>query len=130
MEENDLTKRVDKRMSWIKSEGKAILFVDTSYTTEEEKIAMIYRLPHYGSNLPEGLDKAYLMIKGKGGFTGIEAFKHMIRYTKKHSYFEKSVCFGELHPIWVATMKVASNYLKYKVAWFKTQEEAMQHLLK
>lgn len=128
--EDNLTKRVDKRMSWLKFDGKAILFVDTSYTTEEEKIAMIYRLPYYGSNIPKECEKAFLLIKGKGGVTGIEAFKHMIQYTKKHSYFEKSVCFGELHPIWVATMKVASNYLKYKVAWFKTKEVAIEHLLK
>jgi hypothetical protein len=117
-------------MSWIKVEKKAILFVDTSYTSEEEKIAMVYRLPHYGSNLPEGTDKAYLMIKAKGGVTGIEVFKHMIQYTKKHNSFEKSAWFGEVHPIWVATMKVASNYLKHKVAWFKTQEKTVEHLLK
>lgn len=127
---NDITKRIDKRISWMKVKGRMILFVDTSYTTEEEKIAMIYRLSYYGANLPKGFDKAYLMIKSKGGETGIEAFKHMIQYAKKHNYFEKSVCFGELHSIWIATMKVASNFLKYKVEWFKTQEEAIEHLLK
>jgi hypothetical protein len=128
--DKDTTESIDKRFSWKKIDGLTVLFADTTFTTEEEKIAMVYRLSYYGTNLPKDTQKAYLLIKADGTNTGIRAFKHVVQYAKKHNYFEKSVCFGLLQPIWIATIKAINPFLKNDVALFKTSEEAISYLKK
>ena len=130
MIDKDTTESIDKRFSWKKIDGLTVLFADTTFTTEEEKIAMVYRLSYYGTNLPKDTQKAYLLIKADGTNTGIRAFKHVVQYAKKHNYFEKSVCFGLLQPIWIATIKAINPFLKNDVALFKTSEEAISYLKK
>lgn len=130
MEKESFLKDIDKRFEWRVIDGFTILFADTVCSTEEEKIAMVYRLSHYGTHFPEKVKKAYLLIKADGQNSGIRPFRHIIQYAKKHNYFEKSVCYGQLNPIWIAAIKVVSQFLKNDVRLFKTEEEAMQYIKK
>lgn len=130
MEHKDFLKDIDKRFEWRQVDGLTILFADSVCSTEEEKIAMIYRLPYYGTHFPEGVNKAYLLIKSDGQNAGIQPFHHIIQYAKKHNYFEKSVCYGQINPIWIASIKVVSRFLKHEVRLFKTEAEAIAFLKK
>lgn len=120
---------IDKRFKWEKIENKTVLSVDVSYSTDEEKIAMIYRFSYYGNNFPKGVKKAYFLIKNKDSVPQLKVLKHIMQYAKNHNFFEKTAFYGLIPPIAIATVKVINPYLKHKIGLFKTRKEALEFLL-
>lgn len=120
---------IDKRFHWQEVKGKTILFADASHTTNEEQIALIYRLPYYSKHFPEGIKKAYLLINCEGT-TPKSSLKHMIKYAKNHNYFERTICYGGFNPFVITAVKMSSKFLKNKARIFKTKKEAIDYVLK
>ena len=130
MKAKEKVHRIDQRFQWKTVDGLSILFINTVRSTEEEKIAMVYRLSYHGTHFPEGVKKAYLLIKTDGQNVGMQPFRHVIQHAKKHNYFEKAACYGQLNPIWIAAAKIMNQFLKNDVRIFRTEKEAIQYLKK
>ncbi len=125
-----MTKKINinKRFKWMQLEGIHFLHLNLFGSTEEERIAAIYQLTHYGNEFPDKVNKASLIIKCDRYYDDNRILKHLIIYLEEQSRFHRIVFYGNRNEFLIAKHKMMSLSLKKKVALLSTKKEAFKYV--